>query len=276
MKKSLVFLALLAAHSALAKDFFFTTEPIYAEHPDSAQAKKFYALCEDSISIEIQRVKSNRPDLDAIINKDIPDEKALADYYQASVSDTLEMTEGMAKEDIGLTICTRELHYRPVYIGHYKSLEQFLVSYYEYAGGAHGIYGDSYYLIDENDRQLSLSDLLEKDGEAGLNALLKAAYIDYVQKQYDDGHEEIADEGRKNHLGKSKPVKGEAALREAGYLDDAYLDAVLTDKNNFYFSPEGLIFSYVPYQAGSFAEGQIELSLSYDKLSGLIKAEYLP
>ena len=49
----------------------------------------------------------------------------------------------------------------------------------------------------------------------------------------------------------------------------------LHEADNFYFSADGIVFSYVPYAVASFAAGQVELTLPYSKLRGIIKDQYL-
>lgn len=46
--------------------------------------------------------------------------------------------------------------------------------------------------------------------------------------------------------------------------------------DNFYFSADGIVFAYRPYAVSSYADGQVELTLPYAKLHGIIKDAYLP
>ena len=50
----------------------------------------------------------------------------------------------------------------------------------------------------------------------------------------------------------------------------------LHEADNFYFNADGVVFSYLPYAVSSFAAGQVEITLPYDKLRGIIKDQYLP
>lgn len=287
MQKSLIIFAVIAAQAAFSADLFVRTETVFADNINQTLQEKFQTLCGDSISTDIQILKTNRPKIDAAINQTIPDAQQIKAYYQETMQDILDFAADIPKEDIGITTCMRELSYQPNYMGHYKQLEQFHIFYHEYSGGAHGIYNDSYFIFDEQDRRLTITDLLEKDKAAVLNDLIKSAYIDYIQQKYAVITEKAQENSdQKQRFNKNKPAKiatataepipDETALREGGYLSDDSLQAAQEQNDNFYFSPEGLVFSYPPYMIDGFAAGQVELLLPYSQLSGVIKADYLP
>ena len=117
-----------------------------------------------------------------------------------------------------------------------------------YLGGAHGVAGTTYYVFDEQDRRLTLADLLQGD-KSTLYPLLDAAYK--KEATFDPAAKDLEEYEREQ-------VKN---LHEA---------------DNFYFSADGIVFSYVPYAVAPFAAGQVELTLPYSKLRGIIKDAYLP
>jgi len=46
--------------------------------------------------------------------------------------------------------------------------------------------------------------------------------------------------------------------------------------NNLLFTAQGLMFHYQHYEIASFAEGNPQLVIPYDKLKGILKDKYLP
>lgn len=45
---------------------------------------------------------------------------------------------------------------------------------------------------------------------------------------------------------------------------------------NWYFSYDGLVFYFSPYEIAAYGEGTIEAELSYENLSGILKEDYFP
>lgn len=117
----------------------------------------------------------------------------------------------------------------------------------EYLGGAHGNGGTTYYVFDEQDHRLTLADLLQGD-KSTLYPLLDAAY--------------------------KKEFNIDPAAKDLDEYEREYIKN-LHEADNFYFSADGIVFSYVPYAVASFAAGQVELTLPYSKLRSIIKDQYL-
>ncbi len=114
---------------------------------------------------------------------------------------------------------------------------------YVYAGGAHGVYGDTYFIFDMKDKKrITLNEVADL---AALTPLAKAAYDDYNRTQ---------------------------DLYEARQGTDIELSEV----RPFYFAPDGLVLVFNPYELGTYAEGIIELKIPYEKLSGVVDKKYLP
>lgn len=109
-----------------------------------------------------------------------------------------------------------------------------------YSGGAHNIYNTQYDVFDlKTKKKLSLNDVLTPSAKAKVLALIKAQN----QESLEEYHTDLA---------------------------------TLELTNNFYFGPEGLVFVYAPYEIAAFVYGTVELYVSYDSLSGLLKSEYFP
>lgn len=132
---------------------------------------------------------------------------------------------------------------RSEYHSCYKHLEQFVQHGYVYAGGAHGVYGDTYFIFDIKDKKrVALNEVADL---TALTPLAKAAYDDYNRTQ---------------------------DLYEARQGTDIELSEV----RPFYFAPDGLVLVFNPYELGTYAEGIIELAIPHEKLGGVLKPEYLP
>lgn len=103
------------------------------------------------------------------------------------------------------------------------------VHHYLYLGGAHGMYGSSYYnFVDSPARTLTYEDIVAPDDRrAELTRMITAA-IDPDRLFEPD-----------------EPVE---------------------PTNNVALTEGGLLFSYAPYEIGPYAAGQIEVTLPYDSL----------
>jgi hypothetical protein len=118
----------------------------------------------------------------------------------------------------------------------YISISQNTGGYY---GGAHGLYGSTYYTFDiKSGERLSYADLVSNESLPKLSAL--------VQQNYEK------------------------------LFGKAYLE--FSDKfelpNSFAFTKEGLKFLYNPYEMGSYVDGLREVTVSYSALKGIIKTAY--
>lgn len=118
---------------------------------------------------------------------------------------------------------------------------------FSYTGGAHGFGGIEASFID-----LSTGDVAENtldtffaDTEENKDKLLKAMEPKILAKNVEN-----------NKWGKFK----------SGVFG-------VKDFNKFYFTPEGLVFFWNPYDIADYASGVIEVLFSWDELTGLKKAE---
>lgn len=246
--KPLAILLAAAAANVHAASLYFTLEGVqasdYFENPDY---KRFNETCEYQVSpsTDVSKIKTNRPKIDEQLNRDAPTPEALKKFVIGSIKEFYE--EGSDKDTLCRATHNYSTSYTPDYLGHHGALEQFSVTTEEYFGGAHGNGSITYYVFDEQDRRLTLADLLQGD-KSTLYPLLDAEY--------------------------KKEATFDPAAKDLEEYEREYVKN-LHEADNFYFSADGIVFSYAPYVVAPFADGQVELTLPYDKLRGIIKDQYL-
>lgn len=114
-------------------------------------------------------------------------------------------------------------------------------SYY-YSGGAHGMWGTSNYVFDtKTGKEIVLSDIFLPGYEEKLTALL--------EKQFRKDNE----------------VPAEQTLQEFGLFVDT-----IVPTENFFITPNAIGFTYVPYEIGPYAAGQIEITIPFSTLTSLL------
>ena len=249
MNRKILALLLAAAANAHAASLYYTLDLVAAsDYDDNPDYKRFAETCDYQVNVrtDVKKIKTNRPQIDAQLNRDAPTPDDLKKFVIDSIKGFYE--EGSDKESLCSETHNYETSYTPDYLGHHGALEQFSVSTAEYTGGAHGSGGTTYYVFDEKDHRLTLADLLQGDKSA-LYPLLDAAY--------------------------KKEVNFDPAATDLEDYEREYVKT-LHEADNFYFSADGVVFSYVPYAVNSYAAGQVEITLPYDKLRGIIKDKYLP
>ncbi len=121
----------------------------------------------------------------------------------------------------------------------------FAFSYYQYMGGAHGIFGESYLIIDlKNGKEIKLNDIFDKNALAILEKRM-------VKKAY-------AYTGTPNAT----------SLQDAGYLVDKI---EVTD--NFSITTKGITFVYQPYEISPYAAGMPSFLFSWEEIKDLVKKD---
>lgn len=258
MKKSLLAFFLISAQAALSANLLFSIEPVENRMENLEKMQAYSSVCEGiaKIVVDVKKIKTNRPAIDAQINQRIPDSAGIdayyteiEDFYQYQLKNRPEYKETEKR------LCLYELEYIPSYLGHYKNFDQFEVYYYEYsAGAAHGMYSYGYYIFDDKDNIVYIEDLLTDEGIKKLPELLEAAY----RKWWD------APDG--------EPLPEEKRTEQT----EGYIYTAKTQIRNLFFTEKGLIFSHSPYNAAPYVYGQVELLLPYEQLKGVLKDEYLP
>ena len=126
-----------------------------------------------------------------------------------------------------------------------------------YTGGAHGLYVDRAFVFDTaTGRALSFDDL--SNDRAALEKLL-------LEKMYDTLHNDV----------RYKPIFDYMTA----FKSDENLDEELTAlfrEGSWTLTEEGLsVFSDI-YEIGSYADGIVRFTVSYEELNGLLKEEWLP
>lgn len=135
----------------------------------------------------------------------------------------------------------------PAYLGHAGSLELFKISGYDFYGGAHGLGFVVYPVLDsELKKEIDLDDLIVEGKKPALSKLVEAEFDKWI-------------------------VGSDMDSNPADYKQSWAFS--MTD--NFTFSDKGLRFVYQPYAIAPYAAGMPELTVSYDKLNGIVKSKYL-
>lgn len=115
---------------------------------------------------------------------------------------------------------------------------------YDYTGGAHGNYGTSFMCYDVlQKKELKLTDILRVDSTT-LSSLLEKKY----RKDYD--------------LSASTPISERLFVNK------------IPVSENFYFTTTGIGFTYIPYEIASYADGQINLWISFSDLKLLLNPDF--
>jgi hypothetical protein len=113
---------------------------------------------------------------------------------------------------------------------------------YQYTGGAHGNYGYGFSTFDLNTgEQLSMDNLFKPDFRPELTALAEQQ----LRKKYN--------------------LTPAASLGEAGFFVES-----LELNDNFYINHGGIGFVYNPYEIASYADGAIDIFLSWEEVQALI------
>ena len=286
MKK---FLLLLLAPPLLAKDLFFNlelTKPNLGQLRNKAAYQDYCELPKENDhfgEVSLTKIVSNRPNLDQIVNKGLISEgemlRKLASDIDAIIATPSETPEATAEASDGVSDdgtsaenttkeppakdkskCHLKLRVGAGYFGHYKNLDIFINSFEQQTGNNKKLVGRSYLVINDEDRQLSLNDILESNKTTELSKLLAEKFLE--KKQFATVDDYISKGGCCLKLGDNSNMDNELQAK------------ILTD--NFFFNTDGLAFSYDPFEIGTESEGIIVLTIPYEKLVGIVKEEYLP
>jgi len=114
-------------------------------------------------------------------------------------------------------------------------------SFYGYTGGAHGFGGDNYYCFDvANKKKLGIYDVLSADSTQ-LQPVVEAAF------------------------------RKARNLKPTDSLNEILFENHLATTDNFYFTPTGIGFNYLPYEVASYADGSIFVFVPYTDLRKYIQ-----
>lgn len=110
---------------------------------------------------------------------------------------------------------------------------------YSYTGGAHGLYGTSYYVLDLiNLKELKIEDILNESGRKMLSKILEEQF------RMDNN------------------LMSTDSLQEAGLFNNK-----IDTTDNFYITSSGIGFVYVPYEIGPYSMGEIEIFIPFYNLT---------
>lgn len=119
-------------------------------------------------------------------------------------------------------------------------------SYYDYTGGAHGYGAITYYNIDLN-KAILLNDTIL----FGKQNLPKIAKL--IQNEV-----EI----------RNKDKESDEAIYLLVGIDE------IKPNNNFFFTKDGITYLYNQYEIAPYAQGPVEITISYDKIKPLVNEPY--
>lgn len=136
---------------------------------------------------------------------------------------------------------------RTSYLGQRENIVTFSQLFYSYAGGAHGMFGTNYINIDVNtQRIITLNTLVTKANQDKLKELL--------WQQYEYRNQALSTHG--------EAVEPFTSKKDFGVVD------------NFYFGDDGVTFVFPVYAIGAYAEGEIELTVSWDAINPILNEQY--
>lgn len=246
MKKKLSLLLLSSLLVACGSpELEFKTEKLDYQLPKDVQA-----FCDKQGScpvINIELAKIDKTWLESLLNQRITQsEDITSEAYKVSL-DEFAREQMIAFNETGFNT-SYTLNKTVEFVGvHNKLLAQFKVLEDSYAGGAHGISEENYYLFNlEAQEEVKLSQLFSQTEQV----------FELVKKQFD------------SYLIKEQKLENPQERQE--YEEN--WPFFVTE--NVYFDKKGLVFVYQPYELGSYAQGTIRLTVPYKQLKENLKEEY--
>ena len=173
-------------------------------------------------------------------NIKIDNKQQFIEFLQHNMADAL-------KEAKEYEMSAYETQMLTEYLGQRENIATFTIFSHNYTGGAHGLYGTDFVLVDLKKKAvIKVEDIFVKSAQDKLKSLLWERY----RNQYHNEQGELIE-----------PFMSK---------DDFYVS------ENVYFSREGITFVYPPYALGSYAEGEKELTLSFyeNDLKSILTPEF--
>lgn len=120
---------------------------------------------------------------------------------------------------------------------------------FAYTGGAHYVREDESYVYDlRNNKYINFSDILVNNDFSKIEPIILESLYNFAKEK------EII-------------------------LNEEWVRSGISPSNNnykyFYFSESGLNILFLPYQVASWADGEITITIPYEKLEGILKNEYM-
>lgn len=130
------------------------------------------------------------------------------------------------------------------YEGRRNNIATFAMTFYNYLGGAHGMHLTQYINVDlDKQAEISLNDLVSEKNQAKLKEILWDSYA-------------------------SSRVDASGKYNGFGDKNDFRISS------EFYFSSSGIVFVYPPYELGPYAEGDVEVHVSWHEANNLLNPDY--
>ena len=174
--------------------------------------------------------------------KDVDEE--ISDFVTAKRKQFIEIADksGVVNSSkYNLIVSTNTSNYNDVISVHALS--------YAYTGGAHYTREEESFVYDQKkNKYLTFLDILVDEDFNKIKSLVLEAVYDYADERKIVLNEEWVSEG-------------------TNYSDANY--------QHFSFDEGGLNIKFPPYQIASWADGEINISIPYEKLQGILKVEYL-
>ena len=131
----------------------------------------------------------------------------------------------------------------------YKNVNSIHLLSFSYTGGAHYVREDKTIVYDKiNKKYLSFDSILVPDGFLKIKPIILESIYNYAKEKNITLNEEWVNSG-------------------TTYSDENY--------QNFSLDENGLNINFPPYQIASWADGNITISIPYEKLDGILKQEYM-
>lgn len=143
-------------------------------------------------------------------------------------------------ENSGLQSVTWEDRISGTFTGRYKAWNNYVLTYYSYKGGPHGIQTVSPLVFDKDGNIVTEEDLFADGWRTPVTELLRQTVLSTMQKE----DEELAD------------------------LVDAELVA---PNGNFSVGPDGIEWIFQPYEVGPYALGIVSATLTWKQLKPYLK-----
>ena len=169
--------------------------------------------------------------------------QVIEDNKKSFFKDYLELNKNIEKERLYSANWVKQEDANVVFNDNYFATLSFL--YYQYMGGAHGMFTTNYVVIDvKNGKKIKLNDIFDKTAITILEKkIIKKAY---------------------NYTGFENPT----SLKDAGYLVNKI---EVTD--NFSLTAEGITFVYQPYEIAPYSAGMPSFLFTWEEIKDLVKTD---
>lgn len=212
--------------------------------------KEEYAIDESKVTSFVSIPKTNFEWLNKILVRRAynPDEDLGRTLKNPTEQDLIKATEDNHNSMIAIAkgdpVIGFEESLFSDFIGQRNHIATFSMQYDVYTGGAHGMHGISYINVDLNKKTvISLNDLIS---DKNLDLFKEMVWENYAMSRVDEN-------GKYN-----------------GYADKKEFRI----SPEFYFSSTGIVFVYPPYELGPYAEGDVEVEVSWYQANDLLNPDY--